>query len=66
MLGGVNDRREQAVALAALLSPSEAFKVNLIPYNPTGGPFRLALVSPRRSSSSARRSSSAACRRPSA
>ena len=40
MLGGVNDRREQAVALAALLSPSEAFKVNLIPYNPTGGPFR--------------------------
>ena len=36
MLGGVNDRREQAVALAALLSPSEAFKVNLIPYNPTG------------------------------
>ena len=40
MLGGVNDRREQAVALAALLAPSEAFKVNLIPYNPTGGPFR--------------------------
>ena len=40
MLGGVNDRREQAVALAALLAPGEAFKVNLIPYNPTGGPFR--------------------------
>ena len=40
MLGGVNDRREQAVALAALLAPSEAFKVNLIPYNPTGGRFR--------------------------
>jgi 23S rRNA (adenine2503-C2)-methyltransferase len=40
MLGGINDRRDQAVALAALLSPSEAFKVNLIPYNPTGGPFR--------------------------
>ena len=40
MLDGVNDRREQAVALAALLAPSEAFKVNLIPYNPTGGRFR--------------------------
>jgi 23S rRNA (adenine2503-C2)-methyltransferase len=40
MLGGVNDRREQAVALAALLAPREAFKVNLIPYNPTGGRFR--------------------------
>ena len=39
MLGGVNDRREQALALAAVLTPAEAFKVNLIPYNPTGGPF---------------------------
>jgi 23S rRNA (adenine2503-C2)-methyltransferase len=35
MLAGVNDRFEQAVALARLLSPREAFKVNLIPYNPT-------------------------------
>jgi 23S rRNA (adenine2503-C2)-methyltransferase len=35
MLGGVNDRVEQARALAALLDP-KAFKVNLIPYNPTG------------------------------
>jgi 23S rRNA (adenine2503-C2)-methyltransferase len=35
MLGGVNDRYEQAVALAGLLQPREAFKVNLIPYNPT-------------------------------
>jgi 23S rRNA (adenine2503-C2)-methyltransferase len=35
MLGGVNDRFEQAIALARLLSPREAFKVNLIPYNPT-------------------------------
>jgi 23S rRNA (adenine2503-C2)-methyltransferase len=35
MLGGVNDRVEQARALADLLDP-RAFKVNLIPYNPTG------------------------------
>jgi 23S rRNA (adenine2503-C2)-methyltransferase len=35
MLGGVNDRVEQAHALAALLDP-RVFKVNLIPYNPTG------------------------------
>ncbi len=33
MLGGVNDRYEQAIALAALLEPPQAFKVNLIPYN---------------------------------
>jgi 23S rRNA (adenine2503-C2)-methyltransferase len=36
MLAGVNDRVEQAAALAALLEPREAWKVNLIPYNPTG------------------------------
>jgi 23S rRNA (adenine2503-C2)-methyltransferase len=36
MLAGVNDRVEQAAALAELLEPREAFKVNLIPYNPTG------------------------------
>jgi 23S rRNA (adenine2503-C2)-methyltransferase len=35
MLAGVNDRYEQALALARLLSPRQAFKVNLIPYNPT-------------------------------
>ncbi|MDX6412439.1 MAG: rRNA (adenine2503-C2)-methyltransferase [Gaiellaceae bacterium] len=35
MLGGVNDRVEQAKELAALLDP-KIFKVNLIPYNPTG------------------------------
>ena len=35
MLGGVNDRVEQAARLAALLDP-KVFKVNLIPYNPTG------------------------------
>jgi 23S rRNA (adenine2503-C2)-methyltransferase len=35
MLAGVNDRYEQAVALAQLLDP-RVFKVNLIPYNPTG------------------------------
>ena len=39
MLAGVNDRYEQALALAALLSPRDAFKVNLIPYNPTGSAF---------------------------
>jgi 23S rRNA (adenine2503-C2)-methyltransferase len=40
MLAGVNDRYEQALALAAALSGARAdersiFKVNLIPYNPT-------------------------------
>jgi 23S rRNA (adenine2503-C2)-methyltransferase len=39
MLAGVNDRPEQARELAALLHPRHAFKVNLIPYNPTGGPY---------------------------
>jgi 23S rRNA (adenine2503-C2)-methyltransferase len=38
LLAGVNDRVEQALALARLLDP-RAFKVNLIPYNPTG-PYR--------------------------
>jgi 23S rRNA (adenine2503-C2)-methyltransferase len=36
MLDGVNDRYEQAVQLAALLEPRQAFKVNLIPMNPIG------------------------------
>jgi 23S rRNA (adenine2503-C2)-methyltransferase len=35
MLGGVNDSPEQARALAELLG-RDHFKVNLIPYNPTG------------------------------
>ena len=35
LLRGVNDRVEQARALAELLDP-KLFKVNLIPYNPTG------------------------------
>lgn len=35
LLAGVNDRVEQARALAGLLDP-HVFKVNLIPYNPTG------------------------------
>jgi 23S rRNA (adenine2503-C2)-methyltransferase len=35
MLAGVNDRYEQAVQLARVLDP-KMFKVNLIPYNPTG------------------------------
>ena len=39
MLRGVNDRYEQAVALAEALAPRTAFKVNLIPYNPTDAAF---------------------------
>jgi 23S rRNA (adenine2503-C2)-methyltransferase len=35
MLAGVNDTYAQAVALAQLLD-HRVFKVNLIPYNPTG------------------------------
>jgi 23S rRNA (adenine2503-C2)-methyltransferase len=35
LLAGVNDSRADATALAAALD-SRAFKVNLIPYNPTG------------------------------
>ena len=40
MLDGVNDRYAQALELARALSPREAFKVNLIPYNPTDADFR--------------------------
>jgi 23S rRNA (adenine2503-C2)-methyltransferase len=40
MLDGVNDRYEQALALAEVLQPREAFKVNLIPYNPTSPDLR--------------------------
>jgi 23S rRNA (adenine2503-C2)-methyltransferase len=45
MLAGVNDRYEQAVALAKLLAPAGGdaplmFKVNLIPFNPTSSPFK--------------------------
>ncbi len=39
MLAGVNDSPVQARALVEALMPREAFKVNLIPYNPTGGEF---------------------------
>ena len=39
MLGGVNDRYEQAVALAEALGDDGTFKVNLIPYNPTDAGF---------------------------
>jgi 23S rRNA (adenine2503-C2)-methyltransferase len=35
LLAGVNDRVEQAQTLAGVLDP-KVFKVNLIPYNPTG------------------------------
>jgi 23S rRNA (adenine2503-C2)-methyltransferase len=38
MLGGVNDRHEQALALAELLDP-HVYKVNLIPFNPTGSSY---------------------------
>ncbi len=38
MLAGVNDTHAQAAALAAALDP-KTFKVNLIPYNPTGSPY---------------------------
>ncbi len=38
LLEGVNDSPAQARDLAALLDP-RSFKVNLIPYNPTGGPY---------------------------
>jgi len=38
MLAGVNDRVEQAQRLADLLDP-KVFKVNLIPFNPTGSGF---------------------------
>ena len=61
MLRGVNDRVEQARALADLLDP-KVFKVNLIPYNPTGmydGSSR-----ERRSRRSSTCSTARACRRP--
>jgi 23S rRNA (adenine2503-C2)-methyltransferase len=35
MLDQVNDSVDQAHELADVLNPREAFKVNLIPYNPT-------------------------------
>ena len=38
MLAGVNDRPDQARALAAILD-RRVYKVNLIPYNPTGDGF---------------------------
>jgi 23S rRNA (adenine2503-C2)-methyltransferase len=38
MLAGVNDAHAQAVQLAELLDP-KVFKVNLIPYNPTGSEY---------------------------
>jgi 23S rRNA (adenine2503-C2)-methyltransferase len=38
MLAGVNDTVAQARELAALLD-RRVYKVNLIPYNPTGGPY---------------------------
>jgi 23S rRNA (adenine2503-C2)-methyltransferase len=45
MLAGINDRYEQALALARLLTPPHKgeptmFKVNLIPYNPADSPYK--------------------------
>jgi 23S rRNA (adenine2503-C2)-methyltransferase len=40
MLDGVNDSAEQAHELADVLQPKEAFKVNLIPYNPTDATYQ--------------------------
>jgi 23S rRNA (adenine2503-C2)-methyltransferase len=39
MLAGLNDDPGQARELAAVLTPHATFKVNLIPFNPTGGPY---------------------------
>ena len=39
MLDGVNDSEEQAHLLADVLQPTQAFKVNLIPYNPTDATY---------------------------
>jgi 23S rRNA (adenine2503-C2)-methyltransferase len=39
MLAGVNDSPDHARELAALLDP-KVFKVNLIPYNPTGNDYK--------------------------
>ena len=39
MLDGINDDPGQALVLAEALRPHEAFKVNLIPFNPTPGDF---------------------------
>ncbi len=75
MLAGVNDRYEQAVALARLLRSQDGgpqmFKVNLIPFNPTGGSLRAgrpgtstAARVARRSRPSGRRWRSTACRPP--
>ena len=46
MLGGVNDSPPQGRLLARLLG-RDAFKVNLIPYNPTGIVTRQPLVASR-------------------
>jgi 23S rRNA (adenine2503-C2)-methyltransferase len=40
MLDGVNDSEERARELADVLLPTQAFKVNLIPYNPTDAAYQ--------------------------
>ncbi len=39
MLAGINDAPDQAEVLAEALQPREAWKINLIPYNPTPGEY---------------------------
>ena len=61
MLAGVNDAPEQARALAELLG-RDHFKVNLIPYNPTGSTrARRATGSPRSGTSSSARACPSPC-----
>ncbi len=57
MLAGVNDSFPQAAQLASILDP-RMFKVNLIPYNPTGSASRAR--APRRSRRSGTNSSATA------
>ena len=58
MLAGVNDSPERAKELAALLDP-KVFKVNLIPYNPSGVLRRLVARRDRRVQERARPGSAA-------
>ena len=62
MLEGVNDTPRHAAELAAILDP-KSFKVNLIPYNPTGTrtAARRATRSPRSSTCSTARESPRRC-----
>ena len=61
MLAGVNDRYEQAARARRACSTRKVYKVNLIPYNPTGLGLRRARAA-RRSTRSAPCSRSTALR----